>query len=124
MCATLSSTASVLNQGGVTSIRVSGTVNSCSDSSETLYVQIEDLSGRLYSVTLSPPNTAGGSCYICDSVLAPRKSWSFSAGWSVPADGSTYQFNVNVLHRDTIDSTPVVLATKTVSATTPATRNS
>src|SRR4051794_23707342 len=77
-CATVSASASTLNQGGVTSVRVSGTVNSCSDVTETLYLQIEDGSGRLGTTTLTPPNTAGGACYICDSVLAPRKSWTFS----------------------------------------------
>ena len=122
-CATLTADAAMVNQGGVTSVRVTGKVTSCSDYSQTLYVQIEDQSGHLYPVTLSPPNTAGGACYICDSILGARKSWSFSAGWSVPADGTTYPFLVSVLHRDTMESTPILLASQTVSATAPLTRN-
>ena len=123
-CATVSASSSVLNQGGVTSIRVTGTVNSCSDVDETLYVQIQDQSGRLWGAQLTPPNTAGGSCYICDSVLAARKSWSFSYQWGIPADGWTYPFAVTVLHRDSMDVTPIVLASTTTSVTAPTTRNS
>ena len=82
--ATLSASAQVRNQGGGTSIEVSGTVKSCSEFTESLYLQIEDTPGHLSTATLTPPNTAGGSCYICDSVLAPGKSWSFSWGWTVP----------------------------------------
>lgn len=122
-CATLSASAATLNQGGATSVRVSGTVNSCSDVSETLYVQIQDLSGRLFTATLTPPNTAGGSCYICDSVVAAHKSWTFSWAWSAIADGSTYPFSVTVLHRDSLDTPPITLASQAVSTTVPVTRN-
>jgi hypothetical protein len=123
-CATLSASGTTVNQSGVLSVRVSGTVTSCSDVDETLYVQIQDGSGRLGTTTLTPPNTAGGACYICDSVLAARKSWSFSMQRTVAADGTTYPFTVNVLHRDSLSSDPVLLATQLVSVTVPTTRNS
>ena len=122
-CATVNATAKILNQGGGTSLQVSGTVTSCSASDETLYAQIKDTSGRLFTITLTPPNTAGGSCYICDSILASGKSWSYQTGWTVPADGWTYPISVTVLHRDTMDTAPVLLASTTTSITAPADRN-
>jgi hypothetical protein len=122
-CAQLSASGSTVNQGGVTSVKVSGTVTSCSSADETLYVQIEDASGQLATAILTPPNTAGGACYICDSILGARKAWSFSRTWPSSMPGATYPLSVTVLHRVSLDVAPVTLAATSFSVTDPIKTN-